>query len=463
MNAAYHFPAQFEISSTVLQEFHGLSFEIPQLTPKDITYLVHIIRENRQKYLFPIPVREIAKIIDTTYQKWQDPGFKYRRAAEEILPAISHYSPEMISYSIPRMLRNFCEECMLARLSSELGNLNVLDDFVRIGSDKKRAYGPAVTTHISAGNIPGVSLPSVVDALLVKSASLIKTSAEDSVLPFLFVKSLAETDERISNCLAVCWWDRTDRELMDTALNSVDLVIAYGSDDTIRSLRSSTNRRFIGYGHKVSFGVISREAIDDVEQLAQKAALDVAAFDQKGCLSPHVYYVEEGGEHSPVEFARQLASALEDIQNSLPTGALSPGEASQLHQVRGTVEFQKIAGKSMEIWKSPGSVKWTVIYDEDKAFQLSCLNRCIRIKPVEDITKIPGYLMSWEPYLQTAGTAVPDSRLMSLAEKLGYIGVNRICPIGNMQSPGPGWYHDGYPSPGRMVKWLTIEKNTEHE
>ena len=45
-------------------------------------------------------------------------------------------------------------------------------------------------------------------------------------------------------------------------------------------------------------------------QVAARAALDVTAWNQLGCLSPHVIYVEERGAVSPEGFAEFLAEAL---------------------------------------------------------------------------------------------------------------------------------------------------------
>ena len=41
------------------------------------------------------------------------------------------------------------------------------------------------------------------------------------------------------------------------------------------------------------------------------AAADVTAWNQLGCLSPHVFYMQRGGEISPEHFAQLLAEELE--------------------------------------------------------------------------------------------------------------------------------------------------------
>ena len=53
----------------------------------------------------------------------------------------------------------------------------------------------------------------------------------------------------------------------------------------------------------MSFSLVTKESLVDAEALAHKAAYDVALYDQQGCLSPQLIYVEEGGAVTPKEFA----------------------------------------------------------------------------------------------------------------------------------------------------------------
>lgn len=458
MNKAYHFPEQFKTCSFRTNEFEGIPLEVPELTAKRIAEIFRTLRENQQRYLIKIPVHEIIKIIDSACKNWLNPEYKLRKIARELLPSLCRYSPEMIDTGIPLMLRNFNQENLWLVLERELKRPEVLDGFVEDTLGKYRAYGPVVTTHICAGNIPGVSISSIIYALLSKSANFIKSSSGDPLFPVLFIQSLIEIEPEMGKCFAVCWWDRNEVEVTENTLNNSDLVIAYGTEDTIKTLKAKTHCRFIGYGNKVSLGVISCESLLDYHGLAKLIARDVAVFDQQGCLSPHLYYVETGGKVSPGEFAGHVAAALEEMQKSIPVGFLSMEEAAQIQQMRGAVEFQKISGKPVELWASPQGVQWTVFYEENPEFRLSCLNRAVWIKPVTNIEIIPALLQLWKPYLQTVGVAISEQRLIPFAEVMGRLGVNRFCPIGKMQSPGPGWHHDGFPSISKFLRWVDIEE-----
>ena len=51
-------------------------------------------------------------------------------------------------------------------------------------------------------------------------------------------------------------------------------------------------------------------------------------YDQQGCYSPQLFYVERGGRVSPREFAQYLASELANLQHRFPRRALSLEEAA---------------------------------------------------------------------------------------------------------------------------------------
>ncbi len=148
-----------------------------------------------------------------------------------------------------------------------------------------------------------------------------------------------------------------------------------------RSLPVKT--RFLGYGHRVSFGFVAGEVLygSNAKKIAVRAADDVVAWNQLGCLSPHVIYVQLGGEIFPEHFAQLLAEELEKREQTEPRGELPTEHAATIAALRGIYEVR--AAHSPELtqhWCSKDSTAWTVIYEADARFQMSCLNRFIYVK-----------------------------------------------------------------------------------
>jgi hypothetical protein len=372
----------------------------------------------------------MIKALAQTARNWLDPHSPWRQRAVEQAPAATGFSGAMINEAVDLTFGAITEEALRELLVGELGD--------------RRAIGPQLIAHFLAGNVPPPGIVSICCGLLLKSANLVKVSSRDPVFPALFVESLHAVDAELADCVAVLDWRRDKLALTEAALAEADTVIAYGDDETIAAIRRMIrpDARFLGYGHKLSFAVIAREAMtkENLPKLAQAAAFDASVYDQQGCLSPHVFYVEEGGQRDPREFAAALDDAMAAYQARVPRGQLSVEEAVQIAQLRGAYEFRSATDKTIALW--PGRVGWLVIYEEDPTFTPSCLNRVVFVKPVERLERVPELVRRLVPHLSTVGIAPMDEKTtVRLAEDLKRLGVSRICPVGQMQRPPLSWQH----------------------
>lgn len=421
------------------REINGLTLEIPRVSPVRIAEISNRLI-GAQKKLAEASIFKIIDGIDAAAQSWLNPNDSIRKEAESLLTILTGDSKEMIQVTLDDLFKYFTRPVLLQLLEEELGDPTLLDRFrpKLKGSGFTRAFGPRLITHILPGNIIGTSVMSLVCGLLAKSASLAKVSSEEVVLPVLFARSLEKVQADLADALAVLTWDQQADETTREAFRVADLVIAYGSDETIDQVRKliPSHTRGIFHGHRISLGVVARESV--APEVARAAALDVALYDQRGCLSPHLYYLEEGGAVSPLEFARLLSQALYVASYQLPKGPTSASEAAQIQQLRGTIPL-----KGGVVYPSPNGVDWTVLYDPDPAFSSSPLGRTIWIKPVPNLEEISGHLEPIRPFLQEVGIAIPHRRQPEIITPLAAMGVSRICPIGRMQKPPMTWHHDG--------------------
>ncbi len=435
-----------------------LLLRVPALTVPELTTVLDAITAARDAYLADLPVLEIVGRLDKAVGLWLDPAFPPRRLAEDLLPVITGYSPPMIRAGLSTLLGGLRREALIECLAAEFGDPACLDAFrpLRGTGLLTRAFGPRLAVHVFSGNVPGLPVWSLTCGLLVKAANLGKSASGEPLLPALFAASLAEVDPDLARCLAVLYWPGGAEALEVAAFTGAEAVIAYGSDGALEALRGRVpaGTRFLGYRHRLSFGLIGREALTaaGAAALAARAAADVATFDQQGCVSPHLFYVEAGGDLSPRDFAAALAAALEELERRLPRGGIPLGASAAIQGLRDTAD---LAGA--EVWASAGGTAWTVIYEGDAAFAPSCLNRTVRVKPVADLADLPPLLAPLGPSLQTAGVAVSQERLPVLAARLGRLGVSRLCPLGQMPFPAFAWHHDGRGNLLDLVRFSDIE------
>lgn len=427
--------------------------ESAPLTPTAVAELCRRLRLARADGLAQMPVREIVAAIDRAAASWADPDGP-RAGRIEALAAATGYHPAMVAWALDDLSRSFCAPALERLLVRELGTPAVLDGFVtrRDGRGWERAYGPELTVIVLSGNVFHVAVEAMALGLLAKSACLVKTSRRDRFFPLWFANTLRAIDLRLAGALTVVHWRGGDQTIEQEAFRAADAVVVYGAAEAVASVRAHTpaTARLIAHGPKVSFAVVSHACATGAT--AQAAAHDVAMFDQQGCVSPHVIYVLDSYQTAR-NFAAALATALEDVERTLPRGRLTAAETMQIWQVRSAAEFRP----GVEIFADQTSTAWTVIVDPDPVFTLSCLNRVVYVKPLARLSLLPKLLQPVQPYLQTAGVAGDERLRIAVAEIAGPLGVARVCPLGQMQHPPAEWRHDGRPRLLDLLRWTEVE------
>lgn len=461
---AYHLPGleTDDVARWSIREYDdGVKLRVPVLTPDLLEGVIDAVRDARAHYLADRPVARIVAAVANAAQRLADPYEPERRRLEEALPAVTGYSPTMVRLVLTRMTADWQADALERLLDAEFNDPRVLDEFRPYAGDRYvRAYGPRLACHIFAGNVPGVAVTSLVRSLLVKAATLGKTGSGDPLLPAIFARVLADVDPELGRCLAVTYWSGGDQELEAVAFEAADAVVVYGGEGTLESVRERVppTTPLIEHGPRLSFALVGREALveDRIEETATHTALAVSIFDQQGCVSPHVVYTERGGAIEPEIFAARLFDALERFSTQLPRGRISPAEAATIQQVRGAAEFQALGGEETRLYASAGT-EYTVIYEKDPRFTASCLNRVIRVKPLDRLEDAMPEVRPFARYLQTVGVATTAERKATLAEALGRIGVSRITGLEGMAWPPPSWHHDGQEPLRGWIRWTDLD------
>ncbi len=430
---------------------------IPTFSPHTLRELLAALREKRSAVLAERPVLEILGSIEMAAGRLTSPGEPLYEELVDTLPELTGYSRRMIEVGLERMSAGWSADTLRSAIEDEFGGLEVLDDFrPRPSGGFQRAFGPPLTVHLFSGNIPGISVSSLIRALCVKSASFGKTAAGEPYLAVCFARALAEQDAELAGCLAVSYWPGGSEDLEAVAFSEAGAVIAYGSDETISDVgcRVPPATRFIGYPNRVGVALVTQRALSRkrAPELARGAALDVATFDQQGCVSPHAIYAEAGGAVAPLDFARQLGDALEELTQEIPRGAMSPAESALIHQLRAHAEI-----RGATILAGERGTEWTVIVEESAEFEPSPLNRVIRVCSVDDLSDAVSALEKVGTHLQTVAVAGEGDEVRSLAARLGAIGATRIVPVGEAAWPSPHWHHDGRFQFMDLVRFVDLE------
>jgi hypothetical protein len=284
-----------------------------------LTEACQTLKRNRHRFLVERQTRELIELLAHVAVRWMEPDDPFRQRALEAGPAATGFSVVTLQQGLDAFFQSITTEALRTLVTQELGHLERLDRFVESEPEhtsRRRALasGPELLVHITAGNLPVPALMSIVLGVLTRSAQFVKCASGQSLLPRLFAHSIYAVDPKLGSCLEIVEWPGGSIPLEEILFAHAQCLTATGSDETLAQLQARLPRavRFLGYGHRVSFGYLTRDVLGYAEarQLAAAAARDIAAWDQAGCLSPHLYYVETGGAIGPAEFAELLAAEL---------------------------------------------------------------------------------------------------------------------------------------------------------
>ncbi len=383
---------------------------------------------------------EVVGALGQVLELWRDPGSPVREALAQQLPEATGFSEPVVRAGLEHALAGFGREALLALVERELGGLAALD-----GRGERLVAGFDATAVILAGSLPTPTLVAVLAPLVLRSPVLVKPASRDPLTASLVVKSLAMVDADLADCVAVQPFDGHDAASL-AALLEAECVVATGSDETVAHVaaRVAPSQRFVGHGHKLSVAALGEEAQDGeaLDAAMQGLALDVALWDQQGCLSPLALYVVGGDAKAPDRAAEALARALEEIEARLPRGRGEPAAAALAVHERAEAEMRAAGGAPVAVHASDGT-RWTVVREADARFRRAPLDRFVRVHPVADPDGLLDALAPLAPHLAAVGCAGLGARADALVPALAGLGASRVCPLGTLQAPPLGWCHDG--------------------
>lgn len=439
-----------------------------ELSPVMITEACLALKRNRTHYLAVRDTPSILRTLVRTADDWLDADYPYRKLALKEGPLHTGFSAHTIATGLDNFFRQLTGESLEALLVQELGAIQRLDAFCASNSDSRTrrtatATGPELVGHITAGCVPNAAFMAIVLGLLTRSAQFIKCARGGAYLPRLFLHSLYGSEPKLGACIEIAEWRGGSGGLEEALFAQCEGVTATGSDEAVEAVRRALppRVRFAGYGNQISFGYVTREALSGwrAKKIVAAAAADVVAWDQLGCLSPHVFYVEDNVTGLAQHFAGQLAAELERLEAMEPRGKISTETAAHIAARRALYEVRAAhSPDTTRHWCSPDSTAWTVVFEADARFQLSCLNRFIYVKSVQDVGEALRGADSVRDHTSTVGLAAQEHELEGLAKQFGRWGATRVCPLGLMQNPPLTWRHDGRSLLGDLVRWTDWEQ-----
>jgi hypothetical protein len=357
------------------------------------------------------------------------------------LPASTGLSLPMIAWALEHALGVFDREALIA-LDAACAPPH---------AQCLRAHPGQLAVVVLAGNVFTAAAKAVALPLLFGWPVVAKAASRDDAFARLFESAFAGADPELSEAYRCVTVPSSDVERMGLLFEQADAVSVYGSDGTLNRIRAelSATATFLPHGHGLSVAIVGPKALcneDDARAAARALARDTAAYDQRGCLSPHVAWVVRGAEITPSRFADLVFDELARLAQELPRGPLPLDVGSAQWSWRGlsAIHGTLLEGDGFAVaLESHGNLRLSPGYRNLQLLELDCeAELCAKLSPLGI-------------HLKCVGHAGVDAK--ALARALPQNLAPRLCALGSMQTPKLTSITDGLAPWDGLVRWVDLE------
>jgi hypothetical protein len=389
--------------------------------------------------------RDVVDVLGSLLDALAAPESTSRDALAGALAGETGFELRTVQAGLELALEEWTGDALRALLRDELGR-----------TPTRRAAGFPTTAVLLAGAIPMPSLLSLLLPLAVGSPVLARPGRHDRVTAPFLAGELARLDPALAPCLEITGFPTHDEDALAAFLEA-DCVVVTGSDETVGRIeaRIPPSRRLVRYGHRVSVAVIPIAAGDPRwPAVADGLALDVALWDQLGCLSPVAVYVVGRGGLVPEEIEQEMVRAFEAVEPRLPRGKLGAEAATAEAHERAEAELRAASDPALRLHCGAA---WTLVCERDLRFRNAPLHRFVRVHAVADAAELQTALAPLSRHLAGVAFEPGESSPEPWLSALQRVGPSRICRPGRLQAPPLAWSHDGQGPLRPLVRFTDME------
>lgn len=404
------------------------------------------LRKN-EKYIESIPVDAIIALIDS-----------YSKAVSKDKNLLKEEGVPFLSFYLKK--NNLCDIMNL-----NIKNKDFLDKFIEV-EDKKyiKAQKRGLVCHWIAANVPTLGIYSIFQSILCRNSNLVKVPEEsintliELLKPMREVKIIFRGIEYLGidilKNICIVNFLKSNIEMNTEMSKIADCRVFWGGEEglkAIKKLPQKTTCKDIIFGPKYSFAIFGKDALEsgDLEKYLEGLALDILAFNQRACSSPHVLFIEKSSLHIE-EVCKRFINTFKKVIKRYPKDYIDIEVASSVINKRGeyALDLHKMLYCSKDF-------QYTVLLNKDFKLEEPIGARTIFIKEVDEVFDIEKLIT---PRIQTVGIAFKsEEKAIKLANVLTNLGVDRIVKVGYMSLYDNPW--DGTLPMNELVRWCSLNIN----
>jgi len=379
---------------------------------------------------------EMVEALHHIYQQWAMPSHPMHRQYRNVGLAY------LLSFIHPSSIKSLLEK--------GIRHKDVMDQVVDVGGYHATAVPKGLVGHWLAGNVPMLSLISVLQAMLTKNRSIVKLSSkqEDWITPFLGeLARSGDAGKRMADSVVVLSYPGEWQHANAILSSLCDVRIAWGGQEAVESiaaLPAKPESATLVFGPRFSCSVIDPDCMISTDWV--KMARDTVLFRQLACSSPHALFIKS--DYAQIEtYSSMLAEAFRGLEQQAYYEPLEAGEAVKVHHYRTAAWI-----RGERILTSTGS-QWTLHLHEAMESRLEGQGlRTLHIYPYREVTAIASVLPA---SIQTISHKLPVDELNRLVAAVKHAGVSRLVPLGEAHVYDIPW--DGMLVLDQLVRWIRVD------
>jgi hypothetical protein len=299
---------------------------------------------------------------------------------------------------------------------------------------------------------------------LTRSDAIIKVPSNDPLTAMAIARTLADIapDHPITRHLAVGYWKGGDEQVEEQLYKPehVEKIVAWGGLASVKHVTRyiQPGLELIALDPKRSATIIGPEAFaseETLREVATRAACDVGAGNQEGCVNARVIYVLSGTEQPGLDDANRLGELIYQSMVQLPDFISTKPKVvnrTLLEHIEGsrlTDDWYRVFGGE----DAEGAIIVSQI-DEPVNYSTMLSGRVANVVPVDSIDKVTDAVNA---YTQTIGI-FPEELKRELRDRLPLFGAQRLTSLGYAASVNFTIPQDAMEPVRRMCKWIVDEE-----
>ena len=440
----------------------GISFRTPDMKRFIDQFVLHEPVEMED--LYRLTVSDIIDFLEELGPRLAPSKNEHIRKAMEI-NLKANVQSEAILRNLYESLSGSCNRALLQEAIDGNIGMEYLEGWVRHKlSDREvliRAFG-ARTVSLNPGNSPAAALYGMMNGALLRCDNIVKFPSNDPFTATAVALTMIEMapDHPVTKHYSVGYWKGGDREVEEKLYTprNVEKILAWGGYSSMRQVRAYLvpGLDLIALDPKVSCAMIGREAFtsdETMDYVAKQVAKDMGLFNQGGCMSARVLYVESGTDTAGIERVNRLGEMIYAEVQNLPAqlSSVHPDFPVSLRQKIDDVRHDKNYGV-IGVQDAEGGL---VVSKQNKPvdFKDDLNGRVANLVP---LNRIEDALQFVTTDTQTIGI-YPESLKDVLRDRCALRGAQRLTTLGCAVYEGSGYPHDAIELFRRMVRWIVVE------